>query len=176
MSECRIVDCLLDCIWQIWQYICRQFIIGQATIRLVSDKYFRPELTWPFTISKKSFSKLTTSIPLLPEVVIPGAEKCLKEIRTTWWICFVNAILMQSITSNLHQKCSFEHFKRHQNYNLTSDYSSKFSVLVYFEMFEWALLVQIQSNTLHQNCICGAIPQLVLKSFHHFLHQNKYPG
>ena len=58
--------------------------------------------------------------------MIFGAEKCLKEFRTTCWIWFANTLLVQSITSNMHQKCAFEQFKMHQKCNLTRD-SSFFS-------------------------------------------------
>ena len=44
-----------------------------------------------------------------------GAEKCLKEFRSTCLISFANTVLVQSIGSNLHQKWSFEQFNMHQN-------------------------------------------------------------
>ena len=55
-----------------------------------------------------------------------GAEKCLKKFRTTCWICFLSALLVQRNTSKMHQKCAFEQFKMHQKWNLTRD-SSFFS-------------------------------------------------
>ena len=51
--------------------------------------------------------------------IIFGAETCLKEFRSTRLICFAKAVLVQSITSNMH---SFEQFKVHQNCNLTYDH------------------------------------------------------
>ena len=39
------------------------------------------------------------------------AITCLKEFRSTRLICFAKAVLVQSITSNIHQKCSFEQFQ-----------------------------------------------------------------
>ena len=38
-------------------------------------------------------------------------RKVLKEFIIKCWICFENTLLVQNITSNLHQKCSFEQFK-----------------------------------------------------------------
>ena len=52
-----------------------------------------------------------------------GAEKRLKEFRSTCLICFANTALVQSICSNLHQKWSFEQFTMHQNCELTRDFS-----------------------------------------------------
>ena len=68
-----------------------------------------------------------------------GAEKCLKEFRTTCWICFASALLVQRNTSNMHQKCAFEQFKMHQKCDLTRDFSffspkSQFWCIFLFEI------------------------------------------
>ena len=102
-----------------------------------------------------------------------GAEKCLKEFRFTCSIWFANTVLVQSFSSNQHQKCSYEQFKMHQNCELTRDYSFSLrsfsfgaffspkwmitcqnAILVHSKWFEWLLLVQIRTKTLHQNCVC----------------------
>jgi len=104
-----------------------------------------------------------------------GAEKCLKEFRRTCLICFADAVLVQSNTSIMFQKCSFEPFKTHQNCEFTRDYSfslrhcsfgaffapklritCQIAILMRFKWFEWALLVHYRSIALHQNCICEA--------------------
>ena len=102
-----------------------------------------------------------------------GAEKCLKEFRTTCLIWFANTLLVQRNTSNMHQKCAFEQFKMHQKCNLTRDSSfflrnlifgaffspklmitCQITLLVHFKLFECTLLVHIRSISLHQKCVC----------------------
>ena len=93
---------------------------------------------------------------------LPGVfilvQKVMEGLQNQLWNRFANAILVQSITSNLHQKCSFKHFKIHQNREFRRVITCQIVVLVPFEMFKWALLVQIRSNTLHQYCIDEANP------------------
>ena len=98
---------------------------------------------------------------------------CLKEFRSTCSIWFANTVLVQSFSSNQHQTCSYEQLKMHQNCELTRDYSFSLrsfsfgaffspkwmitcenAILVHSKWFEWVLLVQIRTNTLHQNCVC----------------------
>ena len=111
-----------------------------------------------------------------------GAEKCLKEFKSTCLICFADAVLVQRKTSNMHQKCAFEQFKMHQRWYLTRD-SSFFSpklmitcqiaILVHYKLFKWALLVYIRSNTLHQNWICEDV---LLNSFKHVSAPKRNPS
>ena len=94
----------------------------------------------------------------------------MKKFKSTCLISFANTVLVQCISSNLHQKCSFEQFKMHQNCDWSLILEKKCTktaiskrkgiikcqcpILVRLKWFEWALLVQIRTNTLYQNCVC----------------------
>ena len=109
-------------------------------------------------------------------------EKWLKDFSITCCICFADTISVNSLTSNLDQKCAFEQFesgpKLHFEtwsckYNfkvfLRSRSSVKLQFCSTFKLYECAILLQFRRWTLDQNCICKANPkrdtELVQKLF-----------
>ena len=59
----------------------------------------------------------------------------------------------------MHQNCDIE--EKRSNHVLICNFGA-------FKLFEWALLVQIRTYSLHQNCVCEGNQHVLLNSFKHF--------
>jgi len=80
------------------------FAANSHFIDIIADKFL--------TRYYKGLKYIVTDVRWAPFLV----QKFSKELGITCLICFANALLVQSITSNLHQKNAYELFEMFQNW------------------------------------------------------------
>ena len=105
---------------------------------------------WKLGLSYNTINKLTFRTQWIKAV---WGSKLTPEYSFSVWYCSLSAFLSSK-----------------------SMITCRNSILMHFKLFEWALLVYIRSNTLHQNYICEANQTRAPELFQtHFYTKNESP-